>query len=647
MATSLLIDFVQRFRRSALLREGEEETDGQLLERVVTGRDSVALETLVRRHAPMVWGVCRRNLAHQDEAEDAFQATFLVLLRKAASIRSRELLANWLYGVAQKTARKARQMAAVRGGLEKQVEVMPELQTEPHEDEFGPELRAGLDEEVSRLPEKYRVIIVLCDLQSRTRPEVARQLRLPEGTVGSRLARGRALLAQRLVRRGLSLSATSLAVGWSRQAVGSVPAALLTKTIKAVSLLPAGQTTVAGMISAQVSLLTLRVLQGMAVAKLKKASVLLVMAALVLAGGTITYRALADQRNTTEPPPNVVEEAKADPDVEKYGSAAAVKNLAKSYVLNIRDDFPDQMNQRFSPARTFEAIMDRETHQWTVTGDIRYDHGTSGTMVETELKLVLRYNSSSRSYDWVSDSWKDMVKKWVQSRHVVRDFFDPYYGWRPAPVNNLGKWAQTTFKKPMRTTAPVSSVLVVSGTTIDLQLWRVDASGRVPLGQHIPTPPTRLITKGQRFSYSGKEVTVQVQPQVAGPNVSSSGVTVYVDDRNAQSPIKNWIFEFGGLMDRFLEVGEYGCVRGRPALLPGMHITTAAFPNFTQGTLINTGGRNTGGRGPLADFVVWEIELKDQKVVRLAIDFSTTQFYGSLRVNSLFQPSVAEPSAAE
>ena len=164
MATSLLIDFLQRFRRSALLREGEEETDSQLLERVVTGRDSVALEILVRRHAPMVWGVCRRTLAHQEEAEDAFQATFLVLLRKAASIRSRELLAGWLYGVAHKTARKARQMAAIRGSREKQVELLPDPQTEPNDDEFGPEVRAWLDEEVSRLPEKYRAIIVLLSL---------------------------------------------------------------------------------------------------------------------------------------------------------------------------------------------------------------------------------------------------------------------------------------------------------------------------------------------------------------------------------------------------------------------------------------------------------------------------------------------------
>src|SRR5579872_6093886 len=122
MPTNALVAFLQRFRRSALLRESDEKTDGQLLEGFVKGRDSVALEALVRRHAPMVWGVCRRTLTRHHEAEDAFQATFLVLLRKAPSIQSRELLANWLYRVAYKTACKARQMAARRRTREEQVE---------------------------------------------------------------------------------------------------------------------------------------------------------------------------------------------------------------------------------------------------------------------------------------------------------------------------------------------------------------------------------------------------------------------------------------------------------------------------------------------------------------------------------------------
>ena len=126
MATNPLIDHLQHVRRIELLKKWENTTDGQLLECWVRRRDSVALETLVLRHGPMVWGVCCRALPTHHDAEDAFQTAFLVFVRKAASVRTPELLANWLYGVALQTARKARQAAAKRQAREKQVAVMPE-----------------------------------------------------------------------------------------------------------------------------------------------------------------------------------------------------------------------------------------------------------------------------------------------------------------------------------------------------------------------------------------------------------------------------------------------------------------------------------------------------------------------------------------
>ncbi len=242
----------------------------------------------------MVWGAFRAtNLAHHD-AEDAFQATFLVLVRKAASIRSPELLPNWLHRVACQTARKARQRAAKRYAREKQVRAMPEPTMEPHDDGCGPELRALLDEELSRLPEKYRIAVVLCDVEGRTRHDAAQQLRLPEGTVASRLARGRALLARRLIKRGLSVSATSLAAtGLQQAASGAVPAALLTHTIKAVNLPAAGGAVAAGLISPEVAALTDSVLRATSLAKLKTALLVLLLVGLVPSGGLLAHHILA------------------------------------------------------------------------------------------------------------------------------------------------------------------------------------------------------------------------------------------------------------------------------------------------------------------------------------------------------------------
>src|SRR5262249_6980489 len=146
--------------------------------------DEAALAALVKRHGPMVWGVCRRLLNHHD-AEDAFQATFLVLVRKAASVVPRGMVGNWLYGVAHQTALQARRTAARRKAKEVQVTEMPDTQAAPPDQWL--DVQPLLDQELSRLPNYYRAVIVLCDLEGRTRREVARQLGVPEGTVAGRL----------------------------------------------------------------------------------------------------------------------------------------------------------------------------------------------------------------------------------------------------------------------------------------------------------------------------------------------------------------------------------------------------------------------------------------------------------------------------
>src|SRR5437660_2715419 len=162
---------VGRLRRLLPVAAGPEPSDGQLLHGFCTRRDEAAFAALVRRHGPMVLGVCRRVLRNEHDAEDAFQATFLVLARKAASVRPREMVGNWLYGVAYRTALEARRAAARRRRKESQVREPAQAETA---DDRWQELRPVLDRELAGLPDRYRVALVLCDLEGKTRKEVAR-----------------------------------------------------------------------------------------------------------------------------------------------------------------------------------------------------------------------------------------------------------------------------------------------------------------------------------------------------------------------------------------------------------------------------------------------------------------------------------------
>jgi len=211
-------------------------TDGELLERFVTGRDETAFELLVRRHGRMILSLCRRALGDDHEAEDAFQATFLILVRNARSIRKRESLASWLYGVALRVTRKA-QVGARKRALVHQSEAM--LSTGPEDDRDRFELRPILHDEVGRLPEKYRAPIVLCYFEGRSHEEAARQLEWPVGTVKGRLSRARDILQSRLVRRGVAL-ALGVVAFLEEEATAAVPEPLIETTVQAAIRVGAG-----------------------------------------------------------------------------------------------------------------------------------------------------------------------------------------------------------------------------------------------------------------------------------------------------------------------------------------------------------------------------------------------------------------------
>jgi polysaccharide export outer membrane protein len=263
-------DAVRQINR--LFRDGTNAslTDGQLLERFTTRRAEVAeaaFEALVSRHGPMVLRVCRGVLRDPHDVEDAFQATFLVLVRKGHSLGERELLGPWLYGVAHRVSLKARGVAARRNRREGRIVDDP-----PADVAEGPwlDLRPMLHEELNRLPEKYRKPVVLCHLQGLTHSEAAQELAWPVGTVSVRLTRARKLLKERLTRRGLTVTATLWAAGLTLEgASAAVPESLIRSTTMAALQASTAKILASGTISAGAISLTKRTLTMMMMSRLK------------------------------------------------------------------------------------------------------------------------------------------------------------------------------------------------------------------------------------------------------------------------------------------------------------------------------------------------------------------------------------------
>jgi len=314
MATVQMDTAIRHLCQTVLRKDWADRTDAQLLTSFIDQKEEAAFDAIVRRHGPMVFGVCRRVVGNHHDAEDAFQATFLVLARKASSVRPREKLVNWLHGVALRTAVKAKATISKRRGREKQVTEMPEPQA-AQQDQWH-DLQPLLDQELNGLPENYRMPILLCDLEGKTIKEATKQLGWPQGTLAGRLARGRKLLARRLANRGVVLSAGSLVSVVSQNvASAGVPTALMSSTVKAAAMIAAGQATVAGVVPAKVAILTEGVIKAMLLSKLKTATVGLLLAALFTGAAGAIYQSQAAAQQKEGPKNKTTANAPAPQDV--------------------------------------------------------------------------------------------------------------------------------------------------------------------------------------------------------------------------------------------------------------------------------------------------------------------------------------------
>jgi RNA polymerase sigma factor (sigma-70 family) len=358
----------------------------------------------------MVLGVCRRILKNTPDAEDAFQATFLVLVRKAHTIAKRETVGGFLYGVAYRTALKARAAGDHRRAKERRAAQMSR-RTTVDENDRGQE-QEWLDQELSRLPDVYRVPIVLCDLEGKTRREAARQLGWKEGTLSGRLARARALLAKRLTRRGLVLSGGLSALALAGEVIAAdVPPALVKSTVRAALSFAAGRMAAAGVVSAEVVALTEGVLKAMLLTKLKTTLVValpILIVGLAIGAGTYHSYSAAANPEDGDQPGELKEKVKvvaAGPSKIAYGRTAPGEGW-KPYEVNetkgIYIDI-DTSAAKFKSPPIYITSLGGESCHWEVTGVsaiyARKDADKKLLPLESGFRIYLRFPTANPDFD--------------------------------------------------------------------------------------------------------------------------------------------------------------------------------------------------------------------------------------------------------
>lgn len=492
-------------------------TDRQLLDDFAARRDETAFATLVARHGPMVLRVCRRVLNHEQDAEDAFQATFLVLARSIGSIRKRETVANWLHGVAYRTAMKAKRSAARRRNHEARLQDRrTDLQSVPP---TWDEVQAVLDEEIQRLPEPLRAAFVLRVLEDKSGPEAAAELSCKEGTVSSRLQRARRRLQSRLARRGIQLAAMLAALSLAEGAQAALPAGLARLAVRSGLLVAAGEST-AALVTAHVAALAAGVTRAMFLTKAKVAVVILLAAGALAAFGLALSPASGEDAKPQQEPANAKQPAGKD------------DGLAVSGRVLGPDGKPFPGAKLYAPQLKKEEPTSPDDFAWTKKAETDADGRFRLTLTAKEMGPGLRSYvvaaAEGHGVDWAELS-KDEKPDELTLR-LVKD----------APIK--GRLLDTQGKPLAGVSVGFSGLLATKEEKLDQffigwkQMWE---DGISQMSKRLYAPLDKVLSaattdKDGRFEIRGAGIERVALLEIKGPAVSTS--TLYVVVRPGFDP---------------------------------------------------------------------------------------------------------------
>jgi RNA polymerase sigma factor (sigma-70 family) len=432
-----LLAFVRKMRAAG------DTSDRQLLQRFCGQREESAFAALVERHGSMVLSVCRRILGDAHEAEDAFQATFLVLARRAGSIGKPELLSNWLYGVAWRTASRARVAAAQRRAHEKQAAVSATVNGANALETS--ELRAVIDEELNRLPARHRAPIVLCYLEGKSQEEAAAQLGWTKGSLRGRLDRAREKLRKRLLRRGLAVTVGALSGALADDAVAAtVPAALVQRTASAAMAFAAG-VGAEGAISSGTMFLTRGVLRAMLMSKLRVGG-MIVLTFCVIGSGLVRGRVAFGQRENAPAPELIAETGALDVQLAKFEPSLAPppKPGERHVVDEVRDRLEEHVTLSFEQGTKLQDALEFISDKYNLTilideqafkkaeasPDGREPVETAAVrlpkLADVKLRSVIRMVLDQAEADYViqNDFIRVVPRAWMDSEMPLRQLID-------------------------------------------------------------------------------------------------------------------------------------------------------------------------------------------------------------------------------